>query len=118
MPRRLFVYRSNHAEQLAKSLAEVLRVPVADPMRAERVVVQGRGMATWLSQQLALELGVFTNGEFLYPRNFVSQIYAETFSRPDLSSHSREGLFWGLYSSLATLPAEFAGLEPSPDREA
>ncbi|MGE3668289.1 MAG: exodeoxyribonuclease V subunit gamma [Polyangiaceae bacterium] len=118
MPRRLYVYRSNQAEQLVKSLADVLRVPVSDPMRAERVVVQGRGMATWLSQELALALGVFTNGEFLYPRNFVAQIFAETFSRPDLSSHSREGLFWGLYSSLASLPEEFAGLEPNADRKA
>lgn len=118
MPRRLYVYRSNQAEQLSTSLADVLRVPLADPMRAERVVVQGRGMATWLSQRLALELGVFTNGEFLYPRNFVSQIFAETFSRPDLSSHSREGLFWGLYAALAALPEGLDQLEHGPDRDA
>ncbi len=118
MPRRLYVYRSNQAEQLSASLAEVLRVPLSDPMRAERVVVQGRGMATWLSQQLALELGVFTNGEFLYSRNFVAQIFAETFSRPDLSSHSREGLFWGLYSALSALPGELDQVEDAGDREA
>ncbi|MCA9629111.1 MAG: exodeoxyribonuclease V subunit gamma [Myxococcales bacterium] len=118
MPRRLYVYRSNQAEQLARCLADVLRVPVRDPMRAERVVVQGRGMATWLSQQLALELGVFTNGEFLYPRNFVSQIFAETFSRPDLSSHSREGLFWGLYSALSALSTRMDAVTDRADREA
>lgn len=131
MTRKLYLYRSNRAEELTRGLAAVLSTPVADPMRAERVVVQGRGMATWLSQQLAERLGVFTNAEFLYPRNFIQLAFDEVLSGCDLllpgevaagaaeptqsakaastppqlaNPARRDALFWGVFSALALLP--------------
>lgn len=114
MTRKLYLYRSNRAEQLTRGLAHVLRKPVADPMRAERVVVQGRGMATWLSQQLAEQLSVFTNAEFLYPRNFIQLAFDEVLSPSDEQQlhHSRDALFWGVFSALAQLP-EAVRADPS-----
>ncbi len=81
MIRHLYIHRSNRAEALAGALAELLRRPPQDPLRPERLVVQGRGMATWLSQELATRLGIFTNAEFLYPRNVVQHTYAEVLGR-------------------------------------
>ncbi len=57
-------------------LAEVLRQPLASPMQAECIVVQGPGMERWLSQALAERLGVWANPDFPFPRRFFERAYS------------------------------------------
>ena len=50
---QLELYRSDRTEVLVDELARVLETPPGDPFTPECLVVQSRGMATWLNQQLA-----------------------------------------------------------------
>jgi hypothetical protein len=71
-PRRraMIVHRSNRTEVLVDALAELVAVPPEDPFAPETIVVQGRGMARWLSLELAGRLGVWANPAFPFPRAF------------------------------------------------
>ncbi|HEX4086390.1 MAG TPA: exodeoxyribonuclease V subunit gamma, partial [Chthoniobacteraceae bacterium] len=60
-------FSCNRLEILAERLAEVLS-PLANPLTPERVVVQSRGMARWLSLQIAGSAGICMNFEFPFPR--------------------------------------------------
>lgn len=56
-------------------LAEFDRVPLPPPQR-ELVVVQGRGLDRWISQQAALRRGGWGFAETLYPRPFLLRAFA------------------------------------------
>jgi exodeoxyribonuclease V gamma subunit len=70
----LVVHRSNRTEVLATALAQVLETAPLGPLEPELVVVQGRGMAAWLSMRLAEHFGVFSGARFPFPRRFVAQV--------------------------------------------
>ncbi|MGV9478049.1 exodeoxyribonuclease V subunit gamma [Gordonia aichiensis] len=53
----LTLHRAECSDTLAEALAEVLRVPLADPMATEVVAVPARGVERWLTQRLATTLG-------------------------------------------------------------
>ncbi len=65
------VYRSNRVERLLDGLVEVVRTPLASPLAPEWIVVNGRGMGTWLSMQLARRLSVWAGGHVPFPRRCV-----------------------------------------------
>ncbi len=106
------VYRSNRAEVLTEALAEVVGDPLADPLAAEWIVVQGRGMATWLAGQLAEKLGVWANAQMLYPRNFVQRVIALGLGSQPSAAYGEESLPWVILSCLDDLleTAAFAPL--------
>jgi exodeoxyribonuclease V gamma subunit len=70
----LYLYQSNHLEQLSRILARTLIASPADPFQRETVVVQHPGMGRWLSLRLADELGVCANIGFSQPAGFIWQI--------------------------------------------
>jgi exodeoxyribonuclease V gamma subunit len=53
----LRVHRAERADVLVDALAEVLRVPLADPFQLEVVAVPAKGVERWLSQRLSSALG-------------------------------------------------------------
>ena len=71
----LTVHRAERSDTLADALADVLRVPLADPMATEVIAVPARGVERWLTQHLATTLGaqsgradgIAANIDFLSP---------------------------------------------------
>lgn len=105
---RVHVYRSNRAEVLVETLADVSASPLADPFAREWFVVPGRGMAVWLSMQLARQHGVFAAADFLYPRNFVERVHGAGSGVEE--SYSAGRMTWAL---MAVLDDWLAGGAPS-----
>ena len=68
----LRVYPSNKTENLATIMAQIMKVsPLSDPFVEETVLIQSRGMGTWLQQQIATQLGIAANVNFSFPASFV-----------------------------------------------
>lgn len=67
------LYASNQLEQLADQLAEVLDAPLSSPLDREVIVVQSRGMARWVSLQIAQLSNICMNCEFPFPRAFIGR---------------------------------------------
>lgn len=100
----MHLYRSNRAERLADALAAVLREPLDNPFSAETLVVQGRGMEVWLNLELSKRLGIFANGEFSFPRNFLNKVVDQVLERAPGAGDtfaSREQLVWSLLAALS-----------------
>jgi len=70
---KLFV--SNHLETLVKNLSKLLRASPAGPLDKEFFVVQSRGMAHWISMQIAKYNGICANSEFLFPNAFIDKFF-------------------------------------------
>lgn len=70
----LVVHRSNRATVLATALGDVVAQAPLPPLVPEVVVVHGRQLATWLSMRLAERFGVWSAGEFPFPRRFVGRL--------------------------------------------
>ncbi|ADH85411.1 exodeoxyribonuclease V subunit gamma [Desulfurivibrio alkaliphilus] len=72
--RRLILYRSNRLEALLDCLAASLQDDPPPPLSSECVVVQSRGMATWLGQSLAQRFGIWAHPDFPHPRRFIERL--------------------------------------------
>jgi exodeoxyribonuclease V gamma subunit len=79
----LRLYRSNRAERLCDVLAEVVRVPLADPFAADRIVVQSKGMERWLAMELSRRLGVWANPRCPFPRHLIDGVFRAVFGPAD-----------------------------------
>ncbi|MBW2532296.1 MAG: exodeoxyribonuclease V subunit gamma [Deltaproteobacteria bacterium] len=99
------LYRSNRTEALARALGELLAQPVGGAFDAEVVVVQGRGMAKWLSMELAKLHGVSANVDFAYPRGFVERAFAATLGEQAVADGmaSEQALSWAVLAELDKL---------------
>lgn len=99
----LYLYYGNRLEHLASVLATVhARVVSSDPLQRELVLVQNQGMAQWLTQQLAQDLSICANVEFMLPAEFSWMLYRSM--RPELGRHSsydRDALLWRIMDELA-----------------
>jgi exodeoxyribonuclease V gamma subunit len=62
-------------ERLAAALGELTAQPIGGPFIPETIVVQGRGMAVWLSHELSRRHGVWANPDFVYPRRFIDRAF-------------------------------------------
>ena len=95
------VFSSNRLEILADRLAEIVQQPLATTLEAETIIVQSRGMATWLNQQLAKRHGVWAQCEFPFPRNFVLQVFRAVLG-DSVAEHgfSRTRLLWAVLAAL------------------
>ncbi|HIC86523.1 MAG TPA: hypothetical protein EYP06_09555, partial [Desulfobacterales bacterium] len=74
---QLHLHSSNRLELLAARLAEVLASPLASPLSPEIIVVQSRGMETWLRMELARHLGISANLVFPFPNRIVAQLFGQ-----------------------------------------
>ncbi|MDD2851434.1 MAG: exodeoxyribonuclease V subunit gamma [Desulfuromonadaceae bacterium] len=77
------IHTSNRMETVLDHLAGVLAVPVGPVLSPETVVVQSRGMARWISMELAKKFGVWGNGAFPFPNKFVQGLFTATM--PDVT---------------------------------
>lgn len=115
----LNIYTSNQMERLVDRLEKVARAPRrahSSPFEKELIVVQSKGMQRWLSMELATRIGVWANGEFLFPNKFVEQLFAKALpGRPEEAPlFSPEVMTWrvlGLLQQSAGKPGfeEIAG---------
>lgn len=95
------IYRSNRAERLIDALARVLGEPLSDPLAAEHVVVQSRGMERWLSMQLSQRLGIAANLRFPFPRHFIDQAFDAVLGEAERAEpFAREALTWSVAALL------------------
>jgi exodeoxyribonuclease V gamma subunit len=92
-------------ERLVDVLAEVVRAPAGDALEPETVLIQSKGMERWLSNQLALRLGVFANARFPFPRGFIDEVFDAVVPAPEPHpvSYSREVLTFGILTLLPEL---------------
>lgn len=108
------IYRSNKVEILFAILSEVVGEPLASPFAPECIMVQSKGMATWLSMQLSRRFGVWANPDFPHPRQFVQRILRATLGEEGdlIQRFSRERLAFALLDLFPRLGAsqEFSPL--------
>ncbi|HSR36467.1 MAG TPA: exodeoxyribonuclease V subunit gamma, partial [Desulfurivibrionaceae bacterium] len=109
----MYLYRSNRVETLAACLAELCREPLASPLSRECIVVQSKGMATWLTMRLADSFGVWANPDFPHPRQLIERLLVVTLGeRAALAADwNRDRLTLAI---LEELPALLAQPEFSP----
>lgn len=105
----LFVYRSNRLEALGERLADVLRVPLANPLQPETIVVQSLGMRRWISFELATRLGVTMNCRFPFFQEFAHGLLNA--GSKAQNAFSRTALPWRILALLPRLIAQ-PGFEP------
>jgi exodeoxyribonuclease V gamma subunit len=125
-PAGFIIHQSNRTEALLAALAEVLARPPADPLQPEVIVVRSLGMRTWLAQQLARRLGVWSLAWFPFPRDLVDHLIEGLL--PECSErrcYAPEALYWAVRDDLPALLDEpaFAALRrylsgPARERKA
>ncbi len=94
MKSAMHVYRANRVESLLDSLTDVLCTPLSSPLAPECIVVQSKGMATWLAMQLSGRFGVWANPDFPHPRQFIQRVLRATLGEEGdrVQRYSRERL--------------------------
>ena len=98
----MIVHRSNRTEALLDALVAVVATPPDDPFAAETIVVQGAGMARWLSLTLARRLGIWANPAFPFPRKLVDDAAAAVLGPPPdgAAAFSADALLWAVAAEL------------------
>jgi exodeoxyribonuclease V gamma subunit len=97
-------------EELASALADVVRRPLASAMTEEVIVVSSQGLERWLSQELAVRLGVCANARFPFPRTFIDELIGKGASEEDGPTFDRESLSFAIAALLPEI-AERQGAE-------
>lgn len=97
---------SNRTEGLAAALEAILERPLPSVLAPEIVVVPTRAMGRWLTYRLADRQGICANARFLYPGNFIWEIFRLVLGErlPALAPFSAEVNAWRIYDALGDLP--------------
>ncbi|MCR3754955.1 MAG: exodeoxyribonuclease V subunit RecC [Candidatus Westeberhardia cardiocondylae] len=67
-----FVYRSNSLESHKDVMIKVMRdEPLENPLQSEVVIVENKKMEKWISVELSLNFGIFSNVEFFFAEDFI-----------------------------------------------
>jgi exodeoxyribonuclease V gamma subunit len=99
----LHIHTSNRLENLLQALATVVKVPLANPLAKEIIVVQSQGMQRWVSIKLAEEIGIWANGAFPFADAIVWRLFKEVLGYlPDTSPFEPEILVWNIMAKLPT----------------
>jgi len=70
------IYHSNQVDLLKSLVSELMRRdPLEQVFMPDMVMVQSQGMAQWLQIELANDLGIVANVDFLFPSQFIWQLY-------------------------------------------
>jgi len=100
----LIVYSGNRLEVLVEKLAGVIRQPSGSVIAPEVIVVQSRGMARWLSFQLASRNGISANCTFPFPNAFLQMLCSQIFAdMDDANAYDRENLTFRIMALLPEL---------------
>ena len=98
------LHSSNKTENLVGHLTHVIRtMPLSSPFAKEVFLIQSQGMERWLSQQLAGQLKVWANYEFLFPGKFFSSIAQRVDSRLNDAAFERNLMLWRIEALLRQL---------------
>lgn len=90
----LTIYKSNQMEKLVDVLIEQLQKPLNNPVLAEHICVQSRGMKTWISSRIASTVGICANTRFVFPKDIVLKIL-EAFNHNTSTKFSDKNfIFW------------------------
>lgn len=100
MTAELYVHRSNRMERLVEALARVVAEPLQDPLAAELIVVEGRGMERWLARELAEHFSVWANAEFPFPRRFIDRLLRAASHDDTADPYAPEQLRWSIAAAL------------------
>jgi len=107
----LNLFTSNRMEILVAHISDVLKVPLAQPLAAEIILVQSKGMERWLSMELARRHGICANVRFPYPIHFVNSIFREVIPHvPEHSPYEPMTMTWDIMRLLPSL-LEHAGFQ-------
>jgi len=100
---------SNRLERLADLLADRVAGRVGDPLEGEVIVVQSRGMATWLEQRIADRGGVSFGCRFPFPRHLLFEVARAVAPEHGLEdAFSPERMTWRLHAELGRIAKESA----------
>ncbi len=75
----LTVITGNRLEVLAERLADIAAQPLEEPLAPDLVVVQSKGMESWIRMALARINGICANMVFPFPRAFLEDIFKKCF---------------------------------------
>lgn len=105
MENSIHIYRSNHLEQLLEKMAAVVSIPPPSPFAPECIVVQSRGMATWINMELSRRFGVWANPFFPHPRQFLQLVLGAVLGEQGNSGQNftRERLTFAVLELLPSL---------------
>ncbi len=92
---------SNSLVHLCNNLCEQLKHAQIGVFNPHRIITQTDGMNIWLKQQIAQNLGIAANIDFLKPNDIIFQLYRILGGKRE-SQLSRENLVWLLYHLLGT----------------
>ena len=103
------LHSSNKTENLVGHLTHIIKtMPLSSAFAKEVFLIQSQGMERWLSQQLAGQLKVWANYEFLFPSKFFSSLAQRVDSRLNDAAFDRNLMLWRIESLLRQLDgAEF-----------
>lgn len=109
------LFSSNRLELLVEALSRILQRPLADPFKPECVIVQSRGMARYISLEMARLNGICANMDYPYPNAFIGK-YIGGFCpdherQKEISVYDPERLSWKVF---ACLPG-FLSSHPFPE---
>jgi exodeoxyribonuclease V gamma subunit len=111
----LNVYHSNRMERLVERLCTLLEVPLTSPLVSERFVVPNKGLARWLTLQLAARFGIAANYEVFMLASFVWRLFQIGLPNvPETNAFAQDVLVWRVFKSLPELLSEPA-FEPLRD---
>jgi exodeoxyribonuclease V gamma subunit len=102
----IHLFTSNRLEILAGQCGELFRQDPLPPLEAEIVVVQSRGMAVWLTMELARQLSVWANALFPFPNKLVADIFTKVLPESEQPAYERQRAGWQLMELLAELQGE------------
>ncbi|MWP48959.1 MULTISPECIES: exodeoxyribonuclease V subunit gamma [unclassified Gilliamella] len=109
------IYHSNQVDLLKTLVSELMRrQPLEDVFTPDIVMVQSQGMAQWLQIALADDLGIVANVDFLFPTQFIWQLYQTLLPEaPVENSYNVESMSWRLYYLLPQVikQPEFSALK-------
>ncbi|MWN32352.1 MULTISPECIES: exodeoxyribonuclease V subunit gamma [unclassified Gilliamella] len=93
------IYHSNQVDLLKSLVSELMRrQPLEDVFTPDIVMVQSQGMSQWLQIALADDLGIVANVDFLFPTQFIWQLYQTLLPEaPIENSYNVESMSWRLY---------------------
>ncbi len=106
------LYTGNKLEVLAGRFALLRNSVPRDPFETETVAVPTRGMATWLSQNLARTNGIAANIRFPFLGAFVAEILRKQLpeERFDAEAFSVAGMGWRIFHLLGSEQEQYPEL--------
>src|SRR3989339_392610 len=107
------IFWGNRLESLAKTLADVVREPLSNPLQSEIIVVQNRGMQRFVSMRLAEENGICANVRFPFPRSFLYEIGANLTGISIGDAYEPDILTWRIMEVLPACQGDSLYLEIS-----